>query len=729
MREASQTLHKLIHRQTLLWLMPVLLVSAGCKTVSPRKAPSAMMAPPEVSSVTPPVQPETSVDVEPPATVEDITGERKLTKGQENLILQELWAGTLAHQKGEIEEARLHYQRILDIVPDSPHALCQMAKTYLETENYDEALKYAEKAVQADPSKTDALEILGQAYAQKKEYAKAAEQYRRILELNPHSIPALQQLAEMRALDGKVDEAVEIYRQLVVADPGRSGLYYFFISSILTDAQRYPEAIEAFLKLLDEYPDHYKTYFDIADLYERLGKVDEAVDVFLRALKQGPPPQVETLVRSRLARLYLRRGSRAEAYAQYARIRQLNPEDKSAVSTMALLLLHDKEYDRALGLADELLAADPMDLQSVLLKCDILAQKDQWKESADLFLKSFQDVIEQVAKGQFTPDRADEFCAALLEAKTRVLFIRSQRVDALIGVLRDGIQKCPESRYFPLALLVTRVEADQKDAQLTEEIEQVLRQWDSSVGENDRKNYLLYLAALYENGTLGTLSEGEFAPIVIDILLQASEKFTDDAASPLILSILQFNANDWANAEKSLLLVTQRTPPSDPKHQEALERLALACEKMKRVDDAVGVIRKMIEIAPEKASPYNMLGYLYAENNRNLEEAETLVKKALEIAPNDGNFIDSLGWVYYRQGRYQEALDTLILARQKSGQDHPVICDHLGDAYQAMGKIPEAVELWRRALEIGPQYPFDFTPEFKRAVEDKIRKSEQQLTP
>ncbi len=729
MREASQRLYELIHRQTLLWLMPILLVSVGCKTVPPREAPSATVASPELSSVTPPVQPDVSVQAEPPATVEDIAKEGKLTKGQENLILQELWAGTLAHQKGEIEEARLHYQRILDIVPDSPHALCQMAKSYLETEEYDEALKYAEKAVQANPSKTDAIEILGQAYAQKKEYAKAAEQYQRILELNPRSLPALQQLAEMRALDGKVDEAVEIYRQLVAADPGRSGLYYFFISSILTDAQRYPEAIDAYLKLLDEYPDHYKTYFDIADLYERLGRVDEAVDVFLRALKQGPPPQVETLVRSRLARLYLRRGSRAEAYAQYARIRQLNPEDKSAVSTMALLLLNDKEYDRALALADELLAADPMDLESILLKCNILAQKEQWKESAELFLQSFQDAIEQVAKGQFTPDRAEAFCETLLEAKTRVLFVRSQRVDALIRTLRDGVQKCPESRCFPLTLLVTRVEADQKDAQLAEETEQVLRQWDSSVGENDRKTYALHLAALYDNGTLGTLSEGEFAPIVIDILLQASEKFTDDAASPLILSVLQFNASDWANAEKSLLLVTQRTETGDPKHREALERLALAYEKLKRVDDAVGVIRKMIEIAPEKASGYNMLGYLYAENNRNLQEAETLVKKALEMTPNDGNFIDSLGWVYYRQGRYQEALDTLILAREKSEGDHPVICDHLGDAYQAMGKIPEAVELWRRALEIGPQYPFDFTPEFKRAVEDKIRKSERQLTP
>ncbi|MFH1738108.1 MAG: tetratricopeptide repeat protein [bacterium] len=655
--------------------------------------------------------------------------EIQLTKGQQHFVLKELWAGTILSQNGDEEGSRVHYQRILDILPDSPHVLTQMAKSYLETDDFDRALEFAERAIKADPSKPDAYEILGEAYAGKQQWTKAAEQYERLLEQNPYSISALNQMAEMQARGGQIDEAIETYRTLLRRDPGRSGLYYYYISSFLAGSQRYPEAIEAYLQFLDEYPDHFDTYFRVAGLYEDLGKYDEAISIYLRALKQSPKPETEILLRSQLAALYGARGSRAEAYAQYARIQQLSPDDTDAMSAMARLLSVDKEYDQALAMVDKVLSIQPDDLDTVLLKCEILSRKEDWKASADLYLGTLQGAIHADGLDQSKTRRADHVVKAILKGRARALFSRIERTNDLKSVLRQGIEKLPESPYFPLALLIVQVEAEEKDSDLPEDIERVLERWDAAITQNERETHALYLSALYENGTLGYLSESAASPIVTDLLIQASEKFKDDSASPLILSILQFGSGDWANAEKTLHLVTQRTDPADPSHHDALERLALAYEKMNRIDDAVGAIQKLIELIPDDARGYNMLGYLYADNNRNLSEAETLIKKAMELAPKNGNIVDSLGWLYYRQGRYEEALETLIQAKETSEEQHPVICDHLGDAYKATGKIPQAVEMWRKALEVGPQFPFDFTPEFKRTLEDKIRSAGQELTP
>lgn len=716
MQDSSCPKEKASRPTLVVSIVLALLVSWSCKTASLQK-----------SQVGSRISPTAGTDSRQEA--KDVADKPQLTKGQEHFILKELWAGTILQQRGDQEAARSHYRHILDILPNSPHVLTQLAKSYLETNEIDRALEAAEKAVKADPPKVSAYEVLGQAYARKRDWAKAAEQYQRLLEQIPYSHSALQQLADMQARAGKIEKAVETYRRLARIDPGRSGFYYYYIASLLANTQRLPEAIDAYLQLLEEYPDHFEIYRQVALLYQRLNQFDEAVATYLHALDRGPSPDMEIPIRRDLAQLYLRRGSRSEAYAQYARIHELSPKSGDTLYAMSLLLLQDKEYERALLTVDELLAVRPNEPKDILLKCEILSKKRDWQEGTNCFLKAFLGVIRGTQPGPSQRLRTDQFAEAILRPGIRDLFVRGGRVNELVAALRQCLDKFPDNRYVPLALLIVQVQADKDHADLSEDIELVIERWDAALAQDDRQVYNLYLDSLYNSPTLGYLTESSVSPIVADILWRASEKFDDDAATPLILSILQFNDGEWANAEKVLRLVTQRTKPTDPNHHTALERLGLAYEKMKRIDDAVEVIKKLIEIAPDSAEGYNMLGYLYADHNRNLSEAETLIKKALELAPGNGNFIDSLGWVYYRQGRYRQALETLIEAKEKSEDEHPVIYDHLGDAYQAMGYVQQAVGMWRKALEVGPRFPFDFTAEMNQTIEDKIRSVEQHLTP
>ncbi|MBZ0256580.1 tetratricopeptide repeat protein, partial [bacterium] len=57
-------------------------------------------------------------------------------------------------------------------------------------------------------------------------------------------------------------------------------------------------------------------------------------------------------------------------------------------------------------------------------------------------------------------------------------------------------------------------------------------------------------------------------------------------------------------------------------------------------------------------------------------------------------------------------------------EGHPIILDHLGDAFAKKGMKEKALEAWRQALDVGPDFPFEVTPEFKQKLLEKIRRLE-----
>jgi tetratricopeptide (TPR) repeat protein len=82
----------------------------------------------------------------------------------------------------------------------------------------------------------------------------------------------------------------------------------------------------------------------------------------------------------------------------------------------------------------------------------------------------------------------------------------------------------------------------------------------------------------------------------------------------------------------------------------------------------------------------------------NLDEAVGLVRRAVELDPDNGAYLDSLGWGYYQQGRHAEARTELERAAEL--EEDATIFEHLGDVYRALGETEAARGAYRRALEL-----------------------------
>jgi tetratricopeptide (TPR) repeat protein len=138
-----------------------------------------------------------------------------------------------------------------------------------------------------------------------------------------------------------------------------------------------------------------------------------------------------------------------------------------------------------------------------------------------------------------------------------------------------------------------------------------------------------------------------------------------------------------------------------PDQPELLYDVALAAEKIDRIDIAETHLRRLIMLRPDHAQAYNALGYTLADRTDRLAEARDYIEKALKLSPEDPFILDSMGWVEYRLGHVAQGLQYLERAFQQ--RPDPEIAAHLGEVRWAKGDKPGAEKIWRDALRDNPE--------------------------
>ena len=132
-----------------------------------------------------------------------------------------------------------------------------------------------------------------------------------------------------------------------------------------------------------------------------------------------------------------------------------------------------------------------------------------------------------------------------------------------------------------------------------------------------------------------------------------------------------------------------------------LRDLAACREKPGDLAGAEAAVRDVLRREPDNPTALNVLGYLWADHNRNLGQAVELIARALAQDPDNGAFLDSLGWAYYRLGRLGDAQVQLERAARLTGGD-PVVLEHLGDVYNDLALKDLAREQYRQCLAGDP---------------------------
>ncbi len=496
------------------------------------------------------------------------------------------------------------------------------------------------------------------------------------------------------------------------------------------------EAVDALEKALAERPDDPTVQLNLAQMLQRLGRLDEADAILTRLRRQRPDnpqllvlhagllrdmgqtdraaalyrqcvddPAFASTCRQALVDLLVDRGRQVDAGR--AMLGWLADDDLDGLLHAATLLADGGKPDEALPVVRRVLAAQPDSDRARTLEALLLVSTGRLDEAAQrltaLLRESKKDVHllltlawVQARRGKMDDARArvDEAWHAVGEnagsSGGRQVALTAARVELVAGR--------PLAAREWLEHIAPDAGGGEERVGLLAQTYRATSQWQEGVAALLRLEP--HLKGLARQAAVA--SEAEFRLRLgqpdgrtrLDDLLGA-----DDPAVVLMgLDVLQ-RLERWPD----LAAASERALSRFPGQRDVLFLRGAALERSGQLDAAAEAFKSVLAKDPDDAAAANYLGYMWADAGVHLDEALALIRHAVELEPGNDAYLDSLGWVYYRLGNLAEAESRLRQAISQGGHDGTVLA-HLGEVLAARGEREEAQQLLQRALELGTEH-------------------------
>jgi tetratricopeptide (TPR) repeat protein len=217
--------------------------------------------------------------------------------------------------KGKIEPAIKEYERLLDDNPNDVNTLNRIGDLWVRINRNDEAVKVFGKI--ADHYSRDGF------------FLKAIAIYKKINKLDPSKLDIYAKLADLYAKQGLAMEAKSQYQ--VLAD------YYLKHGDPAN-------ALAIYRKISELDPNSINVHVKLADLYSQNNRTAEALKEY-----------------DRVGRMLLKRGMLDEAVQVFKKALKIDPSNSELVESLVTALLEAKDYDNATGIVDAAMESNPND--------------------------------------------------------------------------------------------------------------------------------------------------------------------------------------------------------------------------------------------------------------------------------------------------------------------------------------------------------------------------------
>lgn len=297
---------------------------------------------------------------------------------------------------GQGEKAVETAKRLLQKAPSSEAGLANLAQIYSEQGNTQEAINVFKRALEVNPNSPRILEQMAIAYEQVKDYPNAIEAYRKAMALDEDSLELRKQLAQA-LLDNKQDEAAEKeFLKILEADPDE-GVAYFRLAQIYKNRREFDKALTHYNKASSILVGSLEISFNIALLYEELGKYEKAEERFQQLLKLTEKPAGNYSASEKQNRgAFLTHAGYVsqqlekypQAIAYFTELKTLNSENAARAESYIIDTYRTaKQLDKALAASESALKAHPEDKDLKLLQADLLSESGKGAQAIERLQK------------------------------------------------------------------------------------------------------------------------------------------------------------------------------------------------------------------------------------------------------------------------------------------------------------------------------------------------------
>ena len=195
-------------------------------------------------------------------------------------------------------------------------------------------------------------------------------------------------------------------------------------------------------------------------------------------------------------------------------------------------------------------------------------------------------------------------------------------------------------------------------------------------------------------------------PLLKDAAVQAAQgwKFQPTTLSGTrvkVIGTITFNFQMDSNPEAPSLDAAEKEVDSHPDSAQAHYDLALALNRLSRVDEAIQELKNAIAIDRSFQSAYRTLGeYLLMRGPDREAEAIDTLREAIRLNPRDVETLLTLGSFYSMHQRFGEAVELY----QDAIKENPGIALYieLGNVYDLMGNSERAEDAYKQGIQAVP---------------------------
>ena len=208
-------------------------------------------------------------------------------KIKNNSIDAWLLRATIAEKKGDKKTLKKYYKKILSIVPDNKTVIFNLGALEYETGNSKEAKSYFLKYLKANPGDIDSREFLFDIYRKEKNDKSAYTQAAKIINKNPKKKQYYGFIFDYLNKKKDFKTISKIMKTGLEKNPGDVEITkYLIIASLNTGKEK--EAISLIEGYLKNKPEDVSTLMQLASLYEKLGRLNDSLNVYKKVLAVSP---------------------------------------------------------------------------------------------------------------------------------------------------------------------------------------------------------------------------------------------------------------------------------------------------------------------------------------------------------------------------------------------------------------------------------------------------------
>ena len=247
---------------------------------------------------------------------------------------------------GRHDKAAPYLERALKIEPDNPVTLNNYGQALLLAEHADKAIEPLLRSVALRPDYAEAHSNLGQALDGIGRLSDAISHYREAVRLNPGLFEGWMRLADELALVGALPEAKQVYHKaLGIRNEPQVGSG---LAGVLLTEGNLEGALEVYEQVSETWPDDATGLAGVADILERMGRLDEAYDRIQSIVKHEQVTATVADVFCRLCRHFLACDQAIEVSRRLIEDGRLSAGERQVVHhALGKILDRFGEYDAA----------------------------------------------------------------------------------------------------------------------------------------------------------------------------------------------------------------------------------------------------------------------------------------------------------------------------------------------------------------------------------------------